>query len=265
MRYTHLLIGRSLLLCALVLFPLLTRSASVPDAAAQPPAYNKSSPFGIVAALGNRVREDELDTAVGLLREAGVQWQREEIFWDRVQKAPGGPFIWNGDGSGFYNYDRAIGAQVAAGINVLGLLDYNPYWFKSKNPHPDEWIEDWGNYVYATVAHYGRDKGWITYWELWNEPNVRASGYESGLYEIKDFVRLLEVGRAAAQAADPNAIIVMGGMSGLTQIDAEYSYDALTYLDEVGKLGGWQHVDIIALHPYHPAPPEAIFSASTVP
>ncbi|NJK79404.1 MAG: hypothetical protein HC914_05665 [Chloroflexaceae bacterium] len=106
------------------------------------------------------------------------------------------------------------------------------------------------------MAHYGRDKGWITYWELWNEPNVRASGYESGLYEIKDFVRLLEVGRAAAQAADPNAIIVMGGMSGLTQIDAEYSYDALTYLDEVGKLGGWQHVDIIALHPYHPAPPE---------
>jgi hypothetical protein len=69
-------------------------------------------------------------------------------------------------------------------------------------------------------------------------------------------VRILEVGRAAALAADPNAKIVMGGMAGLTEISAPFDYDPLDYLDEVGRLGGWNHVDIIALHPYHPAPPE---------
>lgn len=221
------------------------------------PWRDKTSPFGMVAALGNRVHNDEIDTAVMLMREAGVQWQREEIFWDRIQKRSGGPFIWDGDGSGLYNYDYAIRAQVEAGINILGLLDYNPYWFKGRNPSPDEWIDDWGDYVYATVARYGRDLGWIKYWELWNEPNLAGSGYESGLYEVRDFVRLLEVGNAAAKAADPEATIVMGGMASIWgEPPSPHNYDYFEYLDIVGELGGWDHVDIIAIHPYRPDSPE---------
>src|SRR5581483_2528555 len=86
------------------------------------PWRDKGSPFGMVTAVGNRVRDDEIDRYVGLLREAGVQWSREEIFWDKVQHDPGGPYQWAGDGSGFYNYDHSIAAQASAGINILGLL-----------------------------------------------------------------------------------------------------------------------------------------------
>lgn len=221
------------------------------------PWQNKGTPFGVVAALGNRVRSDEIPAAVTLLREAGVQWQREEIFWDRVQQQPGGPYDWDGNDAGFYNYDLTIGAQAAAGINVLGLLDYNPAWFKGKNPHPDEWIADWGDFVYNTVARYGRERQQITYWELWNEPNLAASGYESGLYTIADFVRILEVGRAAALAADPNAKIVLGGLSSIwSEPPSPHYYDYFDYLEQVGQLGGWAYVDVIAIHPYRPDAPE---------
>ncbi len=223
------------------------------------PWRDKSSPFGVAATLGNRVRAEDLDAAVALLRESGAQWQREEIFWDRVQWHRGEPFIWNGDGSGLYDYDRAIGAQVEAGVNVIGLLDYNPRWFKGQNPHPDEWLEDWGIFVYQAVARYGRDRGWIKHWQLWNEPNLSKSGYESGLYSPEDFARILAVGNAAAKAADPEAKIIMGGMSGLTESVREHDYDPFAYLEAVGQAGGWNHVDIIALHPYHHgAPPEAL-------
>jgi hypothetical protein len=247
-------------LCLILLVMLGSLPAASPQpttAAAEMPWQDKGTPFGVVAALGNRVRAEDVDAAVALMREAGVQWQREEIFWDRVQQAPDGPFDWDGDGSGFYNYDRVIEAQVAAGINVLGLLDYNPAWFKGQNPHPDEWIEDWGDFVYATVARYGRDRGWIKHWELWNEPNLAGSGYESGLYEVRDFVRLLEVGRAAALAADPEAKIVMGGLASTwSATPSAYNYDYFNYLEIVGELGGWEHVDIIAIHPYRPDAPE---------
>jgi hypothetical protein len=247
--------------------PLLLLAMLAMLAAALPPARparaqelpwrDKGAPFAVVAALGNRVRADEIAAAVALMREAGVQWQREEIFWDRVQLAPGGPYDWDGDDSGFYNYDLAIGAQAAAGINILGLLDYNPAWFKGKNPHPDEWIADWGDYVYNTVARYGRERGQIKYWELWNEPNLAASGYESGLYTVADFVRLLAVGRAAALAADPEAKIVMGGLSSIWgEPPSPHHYDSFDYLDQVGRLGGFAHVDVIAIHPYRPDAPE---------
>ncbi len=221
------------------------------------PWRDKGTPFGVVATLGNRVREDEIPQAIQLMREAGVQWQREEIFWDQVQKEPNGPFRWDGNGNGFYNYDYAIGAQVAAGINVLGLLDYNPAWFKGRNPTPEEWIEDWGDFVYAAVARYGRERGWVKYWELWNEPNLEESGYQSGLYTPQDFVRVLQVGYAAAKAADPEARIVMGGLVSIwSEPPSPYNYDYLTYLSIIGNLGAWNYVDIIAIHPYRPDPPE---------
>src|SRR2546423_14739650 len=107
------------------IFAALTPAVLTParPAAADPlPWRAKSDPFGAVVAMGNRVRVDDVDAYVALLREAGVQWTREEIFWDKVQRVPGGPFTWNGDGSGFYDYDRSIGAPTAAGLHISGLL-----------------------------------------------------------------------------------------------------------------------------------------------
>jgi hypothetical protein len=225
-------------------------------AAAQFPARDKGSPFGMVTAVANRVRDDEIDSYVALMREAGVQWSREEIFWDRVQHDPGGPFQWNGDSSGFYNYDHSISAQAAAGIHILGLLDYNPAWFKGQNPPVDAWIKEWGDYVYQAVARYGRG-GPITHWEIWNEPNLSSSGYESGLYEIKDYARVLAVAHDAAKAADPNAVIVLGGMASVWGYPpSPTTYDYYDYLNALGKLGAWQNFDVLAVHPYRPDSPE---------
>jgi hypothetical protein len=249
----------------LLLIPLIliVGVALLPAAVPQPaqaqdlPWRDKGSPFGIVAALANRVRSDEIPVAVQLMREAGVQWQREEFFWHEIQFEPGGAYRWGGNAEGFYNYDLAVNAQVNAGISLLGLLDYNPAWMKGKNPHPDEWINDWGAFVYNTVARYGRDRGQIKYWELWNEPNLAKSGYESGLYTIADFVRILEVGRAAALAADPEATIVLGGLASIwSEPPSPFHYDYFDYLDQVAQLGGWQYVDVIAIHPYRPDAPE---------
>lgn len=241
-------------------FCLLVLSAAPMGSAQQAaslPWRDKGSPFGVVAALGNRVRADETGAAVALLREAGVQWQREELFWHEIQKEPGGAYNWGGNAEGFYNYDQSIGAQVAAGVRVLGLLDYNPAWFKGRNPHPDEWIKDWGDFVYNTVAHYGREKGWVKHWELWNEPNLARSGYESGLYDVGDYVRLLQVGRAAAKAADPEALIVLGGLASMWgAAPSDYNYDYYDYLELLAEGGAWDAFDVIAIHPYRPDAPE---------
>lgn len=246
-----------LLMVALFAPAVLPLSPSVPAARAAR-TIDQSMPFGINAHLANRVRDDEQDAAVALMREAGIQWAREEISWDKLQRTKGGPYLWTGDGSGFYNYDRAIERMSRAGINVLGLLAYNPAWFKSKNPALDEWIGDWGDYVYQVVARYGRDRGQIKYWEIWNEPNLRKSGYESGLYTIKDYVRVLDVARAAAKAADPEAVIVLGGITSIwSELPTEQDYDIPTYLRLLYEAGGWNSFDILGIHPYSPGPPEA--------
>ena len=174
---------------AALLIALLTTTIAIPPGAsagapaapgADLPWRDKGTPFGVVAAIGNRVRADEIDAYVGLLREAGVQWTREEISWDHVQRTPGGPYGWSGDGSGLYDYDHSVAAQRAAGIQVLGLLDYQPAWFAGQSVPLDQWIKEWGDYVYQTVAHFGRG-GAIKHWEIWNEPNITHFGAGAGL------------------------------------------------------------------------------------
>jgi hypothetical protein len=251
------------LLIMMLLVPAVTPSSPVASAESRPSnflaqAYSKSEPFGIVAAMANRVRDDEQDAAVALMREAGIQWAREELSWDKLQRVKDGPFMWSGDGSGFNNYDGAIDRMTKSGINVLGLLAYNPAWFKSKNPTLDEWIGDWGNYVYQTVARYGRDRKQIKYWEIWNEPNLRASGYESTVYTVQDYVRLLQFARSAAKAADPEAVIVLGGVASIwSEIPTAEDYDIPTYLRLLHAAGGWDTFDVLAIHPYRPGAPEA--------
>ena len=252
---------RSLGLLLLVLTALVPVARLSASGAASPPAQlpvrDKGSPFGMVTAVGNRVHADEIDTYTGLLREAGVQWVREEFFWHQLQPQPGAPFRWNGDGSGLYDYDRSVAAQAAAGIHILGLLDYAPAWNHGRNPPLDEWIQDWGNYVYEVVARYGRGNGPIKYWEVWNEPNLTVSGYETGLYEIKDYARILNVARAAIKAADPEATIVLGGLASVWSYPpSPTTYDYFDYLAALGDLGAWSDFDIMAVHPYRLDPPE---------
>ncbi len=240
---------------------LLASVLVVPATRAGTPAAptGKDSPFGMVTNLGNRVRSDEQPAMIQLMREAGVQWSREEISWDRLQPERGGPYRWGGDNAGMYNYDRAIALQHEARINVLGLLAYNPAWFKSKNPVVDEWIADWGNYVYNVVARYGRERGQIKYWEVWNEPNLRAFGYEHGLYTVKEFVRILDVAYAAIKTADPQAIVVLGGVADIWgEPQTTEDYDSFDYLRMVHAAGGWNAFDILGFHPYRPAAPERV-------
>jgi hypothetical protein len=222
-------------------------------------APEMSAPFGVVATLANRVRDDEQDAAVALLREAGVQWAREEIFWDRLQPRKGGPFLWRGNGSGFGNYDAAIDRLRRAGINILGQLDYNPAW--AERPGTDDaldtWIDEWRDYVANTVRRYGRERGQIKYWEVWNEPNIRRYGYDNGLRSVGDLVRLLQVTRAAIKEADPEATIVLGGIANIwSELPTPQDYDVAAYLRLLHDAGGWGLFDILALHPYRPAPPE---------
>ncbi|HEX5692251.1 MAG TPA: glycosyl hydrolase, partial [Roseiflexaceae bacterium] len=138
-----------------------------------------------------------------------------------------------------------------------GLIDYAPAWNHGRNPPVDEWIHDWGNYVYQIVARYGRGNGPIKYWEVWNEPNLTVSGYETGLYEIKDYARILNVARAAIKAADPNATIVLGGLASVWSYPpSPTTYDYFDYLAALGELGAWSDFDVMAVHPYRLDPPE---------
>lgn len=252
-------------LCALlaILLVLVTLGGLAVPAGAEPaPApitVNKSSPYGVVGNVAVNVRRDEHKPYVDLLRESGAQWHREDLSWERLQPQRGGAYRWGGDGFGFQYFDESIAQVNAAGVSILGLLAYNPAWFKGKNPLMDDWIGDWQLYVYNVVSRYGRQRNQIKHWEIWNEENLKGYGYENGLYSVEDYARLLRASAEMIRLADPQAVIVMGGLANIWSEVPEHYYDTFDYLERLGDAGGWGFFDVLNIHAYRPGPPEGRF------
>ncbi len=64
----------------------------------------------------------------------------------------------------------------------------------------------WGQFVYQTALHY---RGRIQAWEIWNEPDVPF--FWQGTAE--QYAQLLKVAYFAIKAADPDAIVLFGGLA----------------------------------------------------
>ena len=246
----------------LPLIGLLVLSAlppAAPATASSSPRIDKSTPYGVAVNLAVNVRDDEQAALVDLLRESGAQWHREEFSWERLQPERTAAYRWSGDGFGFLNYDKSVSRARGAGLNVLGLLAYNPAWFKGKNPPLDDWIGDWQLYVYNVVSRYGRQRKQIKHWEIWNEENLKVYGYENGLYSVEHYGRLLQATQEMIKLADPEATIVLGGLASIWSEVPEHYYDVFDYLDRLGKTGAWSAFDVINIHAYRPGAPEGVF------
>src|SRR5438552_10424176 len=81
----------------------------------------------------------------------------------------------------FQSLDALVDLADQHSIEILLPLGRSPTWASARPADPPAWvpgyaaeprdIEDWRNYVRTVVARY---KGRVHYYEIWNEPNVRA-------------------------------------------------------------------------------------------
>jgi len=160
----------------------------------------------------------------------GAVWTRYPVYWPRIE-TQAGQYTWG-------DYDRVVTADVENGMNtnavLLGIPDfhrekssiaglYEPIFadgtdipkadvpFNPKNP--------WANFVYQTVMRYkpggalAQQSGWradagIRVWEVWNEPDL-VQFWQGG---VEKYARLLKVAYLAAHSADPQAIVMFGGL-----------------------------------------------------
>lgn len=187
--------------------------------------------FGANVHLRQRHAEDEWNDVLDAANAAGVQWGREQFNWDVIEPTD--------DDFSFDTYDAVVAAYGEHDINMMGLLTYSSSW-ASGNPgaidyeaYPPD-LDAWADYVETVTAHYADS---VTYWEIWNEPN--HDGFWIG--DTEDYIDLVETAITAIADGNPNAKIVLGGLSGS-------DYDFLN--DVLDGLGDPSDLDVIAIHPY---------------
>lgn len=174
------------------------------------------------------------------MRSLGVKQLRFAFGWDGIETAPG-QYDW-----GFW--DDFVRLAKDYGVTLIPYVCYSPEW--SNQAGKDFWrtppddLERFGNFMQVIVNRY---KGSIHTWELWNEPDLEA--YWLGTPD--QFASMIKHAARQVRVADPEAVIVLGGMSR----GRGAFFDPL-----IQKHGLDKYVDVVNLHGYnetwHPATTE---------
>jgi polysaccharide biosynthesis protein PslG len=220
-------------------FLLLAAALSLP---ALLPQSARAAEVGVVGDITWVESRADIDREVELMRSAGVRWMRANVNWKGLEPdAKGDINEWLLD-----QYDYAIDRAHAAGIEILmPISDGVPYWASGdprksggryKDTYPPANMADYGDIVRFVVEHFSA-RG-VHAFEIWNEPNL--SRFWAPQPDAGRYVEMLKAGHRAVKGADPQATVLLGGLS---KNDFEY-------LEDVYRAGGGPYFDAVAVHPY---------------
>ena len=151
------------------------------------------------------------------------------------------------------SYDTYVTYSQTYGIKIIALLQAIPSWIGTGGefnippygPVFDDLITQYGDFVYAVVNHH---KGAINRFEIWNEPNTPTSWNDTEGTRYHDFIHgeatrkyvaLLKEAYTQAKAANPNCVIITGGIG-----------NDKIYLQEMYSYGAKGYFDVFGSHPY---------------
>ncbi len=194
---------RQVALCAGLLLLALSVVPRPPSPLWTNAAAGSADPFGVLFSVGATVSADTIDRMFAEAQGLGVGWVRTDFFWDVIEPERG-VFRWTVP-------DRIVQTAEAHSIQLLGILDYSARWASSdlaglSDKYPPRQISDFARYVVAAVSRY---RGTVSYWQVWNEPDIH--GFWRGSAE--QYAELLIVSYHAVKAANPASWVVLGGLA----------------------------------------------------
>ena len=180
-----------------------------------------------------------IDELLGLVKNAGIGWIRDEVYWSQVEKEKG---IFEFPPA----YDQYLKAAQELGIRVLLILDFGNVLYTGSEkggPAAEPARLAFARYCAAVVKRY-RLLG-VQHYEIWNEPN--ASMFWRPQPNPEDYAALLETAYRACKEADPGST-VLGCSTAGTDLD---------FVGGVFAAGGGRLMDAVSFHPYcQPTAPE---------
>jgi len=224
-----------------------------------PAAHSGVNPFGVNVFLEQEPDPAVREEAVRMASEAGFHWLRQEFPWEDIEIHGKGDFEdrrHEPHRSAWAKYDHIVGLAEKYDMELIVRVSNPPAWSRAQGNDvgayapPDDY-QDFADFVAALVSRY---KGRVRYYQLWNEPNIYP---EWGSYAIspEDYARLLCLAADAAQAADPDVVIINGAMASTIVLDpaAAPPGNALNdflFMQRLYDAGAADCFDIVAIQGY---------------
>jgi polysaccharide biosynthesis protein PslG len=173
----------------------------------------------------------------------GVRWLRTDLNWSVVQESGPDSFDWG-------TMDRIVELSRRYGIHVLPVVGSSPRWaWQGPGPSGPADVEDFARFMTEAVRRYA-PMG-IRHWQIWNEPNMGGSWPPEP--DPVAYARLLKAAYPAIKAADPEAVVIFGGLASVPETgpEGEVEYmSAVEFLRTVYAEGAGNRFDVLGFHPY---------------
>jgi hypothetical protein len=204
--------------------------------------------------LQNEVLPEVREQSLQMLNEAGIKFIRQQFQWEDIEIHGKGDFVdRRNDPNGvdaWAKYDNIVELANEYDIEIIARLDNPPAWSRAMTDTigtlaPPDNFEDYGDYVAAVVGRYRDD---ISYFQLWNEPNIYPEWGEQAPDPVA-FTELLCTGYRRAKEANPGAVILAGALSPTIAINDRHLND-LIFLQRMYLAGAGECFDIFSAQGY---------------
>jgi hypothetical protein len=227
--------------------------------AACPPAVAKRKvPRGFYGVMWDRAATEapdaEQEEQWALMARSGVESVRTVFNWALAQPEPGV--------TDFTYTDRIVGLAASHRIELVPVVRTTPTWAKLDpfaQSSPPKNASDYAAYLTALIGRYGpAGSYWVEHpelpklplriWQIWNEPHLNLWWNTDGRSPnawAREYAELLKGAKAAVDAADPGATVVLAAL-------ADYAWKHLARLNRF-KIGRYYDVAAINLFTARPA------------
>ena len=189
------------------------------------------------------------DKTLDLLTGAGFGWARQWISWESVEPTQGS-YSWD-------TLDKLVDTAQRKNVKLDLILLRSPAWVGANGGIPKD-KQQFAKFATAVASRY---KGKIAAYEIWNEENL--AGETGGTVNPAEYAELLKAAFPALKAADPNALVIFGGLTPTGENNPALAIDDAIYLKQIYAYNGGeikQYFDILGIHATGTLnPPETLF------
>ncbi len=224
-----------------------------------PVAHADVIPFGVNVFLEQEADPAKRALVVQMAADAGFHWLRQEFPWEDIEIHAKGDFEDRRHEpyrSAWDKYDQIVDLAEANGLDLIVRLSNPPNWTRSQGDEmgtyaPPDNNQDYADFVTAVVSRY---RGRVSYFQLWNEPNIYP---EWGAYPInpEQYTALLKAGATAARTANPDVVIIAGALAATIDLSPSApaptnSLNDMLFLQRMYNAGAGDYFDIMAMQGY---------------
>ncbi len=214
------------LLIAVLIAGLTTLSIRAQDPAQIYLPFLRQSSDVVPHVFGIEMSQLTTDRGLRLMSVSGTAWvRRNALEWKHIEPQRGSGYVWDHPTTRIIEQDMITASRL--GLNLIVILRGSPRWATAPYAadcapiNPDHY-QDFARFAAEVARRYSGSPYNVRYWELGNEPDAPVFQDDSvfgcwGLendpyYGGRAYGEMLRVVYPAIKAANPNAIVLNGGL-----------------------------------------------------